>query len=44
MRFFLAVGFLLLSGCGPGLTFNNAQEMTTSQMLDRASHVFIGVI
>jgi len=35
---------MLLTGCGPGLVFNNSQEMTQDQMLARADHVFIGVI
>jgi hypothetical protein len=34
---------LLLTGCSPGLVFNNS-EMTPDQMQARASHVFIGVI
>lgn len=35
---------LFLVGCGPGLEFNTSQEMTRDQMLQRATHVFVGVI
>ncbi len=31
-------------GCGPGLVFNQSQDMTRDQMLARADHVFVGVI
>ena len=40
----LAGASILLGGCGPRLTFNGSQSMTPDQMLDRASHVFVGVI
>src|ERR1700730_8449105 len=39
----LAVIALLLTGCAPGLKFDTSQ-MTTDQMLDRATLVFVGVI
>jgi hypothetical protein len=35
---------LILTGCGPGLDFNNAPDMTPKEMLERSSHVFVGVI
>ena len=35
---------MLLCGCSPGLVFNSSQEMSTQQMLERATLVFIGVI
>jgi hypothetical protein len=44
VRLLLISAALLLTGCGPGLVFNNSQEMSRDQMLDRASHIFIGVI
>jgi hypothetical protein len=44
MRFILAGAVFLLHGCGPGLVFNSSQEMTTGEMLNRADHIFIGVI
>jgi hypothetical protein len=44
MRFFLAAAVLLLHGCGPGLVFNSSPRMTTAEMLDRADHIFVGVI
>jgi hypothetical protein len=43
MQFLVVVAALLLTGCGPGLVFNNS-EMTPDQMQARADHVFIGVI
>ena len=43
MLWLLLSALLVLTGCGPGLTFN-LSEMTREQMLDQASHVFIGVI
>ena len=36
--------FVLINGCGPRLEFNDSPEMSTGEMLSRASHVFIGVI
>jgi hypothetical protein len=33
-----------MTGCSPGLVFNNSNSMTPDQILDRASHIFIGVI
>jgi len=44
VRVFLACAFLGLSGCGPSLVFNSAQEMSDDEMLARASHIFTGVI
>lgn|SRR5579871_336636 len=44
MRLLLAGIALLLQGCGPGLVFNSSQKMTTAEMLDRADHIFVGVI
>ena len=44
MRFLLASAVLFLSGCGPGLTFNASTKMTRTEMLDRASLIFVGVI
>ncbi len=44
MRALPALFLLLLCGCGPGLTFNASQEMTTDAMLRRADLVFVGVI
>jgi hypothetical protein len=44
VRLLLLLSALLLTGCGPGLVFNNSQEMTREQMLARADHIFIGVI
>ena len=35
---------MLLQGCGPGLVFNSSPQMTTAEMLDRADHIFVGVI
>jgi hypothetical protein len=44
VRWILICAVFLLTGCGPGLVFNNSQEMTSEQMLQRADHIFIGVI
>jgi hypothetical protein len=44
VRFLLAFAALLLTGCGPGLVFNNLPDMTYDQMSARATHVFIGVV
>jgi len=44
VRFPLASAALLLTGCGPGLVFNNSPDVTYDQMSARATHVFIGVI
>ena len=43
VRLFLIGASLLLSGCGPSLVLNLSQ-MTEDEMLDRASHAFVGVI
>ncbi len=43
VRVLPASAALLLAGCGPGLEFNPS-EMTPEQMLNRSSHVFVGVI
>jgi len=39
----LTAAALLLTGCGPGLKFDDS-PMTADQMLDRATLVFVGVI
>jgi hypothetical protein len=44
VRFLLVGALLLLNGCGPGLVFNSSQDMSSEEMLARASHIFIGVI
>lgn len=44
MRSLLPIAALFLTGCGPGLVFNDSPDMTQSQMLARADHIFIGVI
>jgi hypothetical protein len=44
VRWIVAVSIFSFAGCGPGVVFNNSQEMTADQMLARADHVFIGVI
>lgn len=33
-----------MTGCGPGLEFNTSQDMTPGEMLERSSHVFVGVL
>jgi hypothetical protein len=43
VRLILIFAIFLLTGCAPGLVFN-ISEMTPDQMLQRADHVFIGVI
>jgi hypothetical protein len=43
VRPILIFAVLMLSGCGPGLVFDNSY-MTPDQMLQRADHIFIGVI
>jgi hypothetical protein len=44
VRWILICAVFVLTGCGPGLVFNNSQGMTSEQMLQRADHVFIGVV
>src|SRR4051794_5093680 len=44
MRLMSLVLLSLLTGCGPGLVFDNSPQMSADGMLARASHVFIGVI
>lgn len=44
VRWLLICAVLGLTGCGPGLVFNNSQQMTPDEMLHRADHIFIGVI
>jgi hypothetical protein len=44
VRWVLIPAVFALVGCGPGLVFNESQEMTPDQMLQRADHIFIGVI
>jgi hypothetical protein len=44
VRYIVAAALLLLTGCGPGLVFNAANDMSKEQMLARATHVFVGVV
>jgi hypothetical protein len=44
VRWLFAGVAALLSGCGPGLIFNNSQQMTPDQMLARADRVFVGTV
>ena len=43
MRWFIA-GCVILTGCESGLKFNTSEMMTSEEMLDRATLVFVGVI
>jgi hypothetical protein len=40
----LLVLVIVLAGCEPGLVFNGSQGMTHDQMLQRATHIFVGTI
>jgi hypothetical protein len=44
VRFFLFSILFVLTGCGPGLVFNDSQQMSNKEMLARASLIFVGVI
>src|SRR5215469_2613064 len=44
LRFALLIAALILTGCGPGLVFDDSPQMTAAEMLQRADHAFIGVI
>lgn len=45
MRWILPISvLLLLAGCGPGLKFTGNQRLTHNEMLQRATHVFMGVV
>ena len=44
VRYIVAAALLLLTGCGPGVVFNAAPDMSNDQMLARATHVFVGVV
>lgn len=44
VRWVLFIALLPLAGCRQHLEFNNSQGMTRDQMLQLATHVFVGVI
>lgn len=44
VRWILACTLLCLTACSPGLEFNISQDMSKDQMVQRATHIFVGVI